>query len=605
MTPRTAGLLVSLMALAVGAGALPMATMAADGGTGNSSPPSPAGVATAPADAALLHLADEYFDGFYFPHNPTAATSDGIHRYDGQLEDFSHAEIDQQIRALHDYERRFAAVAANKLSEHARGDRELLLASIHSQLLTLETIRPWAKNPDTYSSAITASAFTLMERNFASPTERLRALVARERQMPAALAAARINLDNPPEVFTQIAIEQLPGDISFFQQDLPSAFTSADPAVQVQFRAVNAQVVAALESYQTWLTRELLPRSHGNFRLGPQVFKAKLQYDEMVDTPLDKLLTIGMADLRRNQAEFARVAKQLEPNRTAREVLAELAADYPSPNQLLDVFRSSFNSLIAFIRQRQIVTIPSDVQPIVRETPPFMRATTFASMDTPGPYESVAKEAYFNVTLPEPSWSKQHIAGFMAQFSYPVISNVAVHEAYPGHYIQFLWMQHIDDRVRKLIGANSNIEGWAHYGEQMMLDEGYGEFRAGPSNPQEVLRLRLGQLQDALLRDARYVVAIKLHTQQMTLPQAIDFFVNEGYQSREVGEVETKRGTSDPTYLYYTLGKLQIMKLRADLEAREGSRFNLKDFHDAFMQQGVPPIKLVRRALLHDDSPTL
>ena len=191
----------------------------------------------------------------------------------------------------------------------------------------------------------------------------------------------------------------------------------------------------------------------------------------------------------------------------------------------------------------------------------------------------------------------------MAQLSYPVISNIAVHEAYPGHYIQFLWMHGIDDRVRKLIGASSNSEGWAHYCEQMMLDEGYGQSGAG--DERQAKWLRLGQLQDALLRDARYIVGIKMHTGAMSMQQAVDFFVSEGYQSREVGEVETKRGTSDPTYLYYTLGKLQIMKLRADLQAREGADFSLQRFHDEFMQQGFPPIKLVRRALLHDDSPTL
>jgi len=564
-----------------------------------------ASAATSKADAALLALADEYFDDFYFPNNPSTATADGIHKYDSQLEDFSRAGIERQIRTLHGYEGRFAAIRPDSLSEQVEGDQELLLASIRSALLTLETMRTWAKNPDNYSSAITASAFTLMERNFASPTERLRALISRERQMPGALTAARKNLDDPPQILTQIAVEQLPGDISFFRHDLPSAFASADPAVQAQFRAVNDQVIAALRSYQKWLTKDLLPRSHGDFRLGAKVFKAKLRYDEMVDTPLEKLLSIGTADLERNQAEFARVAKQLEPNRTAAEVLAELASDYPPPGRLLDVFHSTFNSLTAFIDQRHIVTIPSAVQPIVRETPPFMRATTFASMDIPGPFETVAREAYFNVTLPEPSWTPKHLAGFMAQFSYPVISNVAVHEAYPGHYIQFLWMQRINDRVRRLIGANTNVEGWAHYCEQMMLDEGYGEFRAGPNNPREALQLRLGQLQDALLRDARFVVSIRLHTQQMTISQAIDFFVHEGYQSHEVGEVETKRGTGDPTYLYYTLGKLQIMKLRADLQRREGSRFRLEDFHDAFMQQGFPPLKIVRRALLHDDSPTL
>ncbi len=557
------------------------------------------------ADAALMRLADSYFDQFYFPNNPSTATAEGIHRYDSQLEDYSRAAVERQTRALHEYERRFDAIGPERLSEQVRGDRELLLASIRSTLLALQTIRSWEKNPDSYSSGITASAYTLMERNFAPATDRLRLLIARERQMPAALAAARSNLNNPPQILTQIAIEQLPGDISFFRTDLPSAFAGADPGVAAEFARVNAQVIAALQSYQEWLSHELLPRAHGEFRLGPQVFRDKLRYDEMVDVPLERLLAIGTADLRRNQAEFARVAKQLEPDKSARQVLSELAADYPAPDRLLDEFRATFSSLIAFIEQHQIIGIPSTVRPIVRETPPFMRATTFASMDTPGPYEKVANEAYFNVTLPEPSWSKERTAGFMAQFSYPVISNVAVHEAYPGHYIQFLWAQRLDDRVRKLLGAASNAEGWAHYCEQMMLDEGYGEFRAGADKPREVLRLRLGQLQDALLRDARYIVAIKLHTQQMSLPEAIDFFVQEGYQSREVGETETKRGTGDPTYLYYTLGKLQIMKLRSDLAAREGSAFQLKAFHDAFMQQGFPPIKIVRRALLGDDSPTL
>jgi hypothetical protein len=309
--------------------------------------------------------------------------------------------------------------------------------------------------------------------------------------------------------------------------------------------------------------------------------------------------------MRHNQAEFARVARELEPDKSARQVLAELALDHPLPDKLLDSFRASFDGLIAFITDHQIITVPSTVRPILRETPPFMRATTFASMDTPGPFEPSAQEAYFNVTLPEPGWDAHRIAGFMAQFNYPVISNVVVHEAYPGHYIQFLWMHGIDDRVRKLVGASSNAEGWAHYCEQMMLDEGYGQPGTGATDERQSKLLRLGQLQDALLRNARYIVAIKLHTGQMSFNQAVDFFVQQGYQSREVGLVETKRGTSDPTYLYYTLGKLQIMKLRTDLAARQGSSFRLQQFHDAFMQQGFPPLKLVRRALLQDNSPTL
>jgi uncharacterized protein (DUF885 family) len=586
-------MLVAALALCLGAlpaGAASMAQMAD----------------AAPGDAAFMALADDYFDNFYFPANPTAATTAGIHRYDAQLEDFSSAGVQRQVKALHGYLQRFQAVDAATLSERVQGDRELLLSSIRSSLLTLQTIRPWQKDPNFYSTGITNSAFVLMEREFAPPNERLRLVCAREKLMLAALRSARANLRNPPRIYTEIALEQLPGIVSFYQRDLPGAFTGADDAgLQREFSAANASVIAALQDYQDWLTHRLLPRSHGEFRLGSRTFRAKLADDEMVDTPLPRLLEIGIADMRHNQAEFARVARQLEPDKTARQVLAELALDHPPPDKLLDSFRATFDSLVAFLDEHHIVTVPSTVRPILRETPPFMRATTFASMDTPGPFEPTAQEAYFNVTLPDPAWDAQHTAGFMAQFNYPVISNVVVHEAYPGHYIQFLWMHQVDDRVRKLVGASSNSEGWAHYCEQMMLDEGYGQPGSGAADERQAKLMRLGQLQDALLRNARYIVAIKLHTGHMSFRQAVDFFVQQGYQSREVGLVETKRGTSDPTYLYYTLGKLQILKLRSDLAARQGASFRLQQFHDAFMRQGFPPIRLVRRALLRDDSPTL
>jgi uncharacterized protein (DUF885 family) len=569
--------------------------------TGASSP-----AVAAPGDTAFMAMADDYLDSFFFPTNPTQATTAGIHRYDDRLEDFSRAAIDRQVKALRVYLRHFEAVDDSTLSERAQGDRELLLSSMRSSLLTLQTIRPWQKDPSFYVNGITSSAFVLMEREFAPVNARLRLVCAREKQMLATLQAARANLRDPPRIYTEIALEQMPAIVSFYQRDLPSAFSAADDAaLKREFDADNARVIAALQDFQRWLTHDLLPRSHGEFRLGSKTFRAKLLDDEMVDTPLPRLLDIGMADMRHNQAEFARVAKELEPAKSARQVLAQLALDYPPPDKLLDSFRASFDGLIAFIADHQIITVPSTVRPILRETPPFMRATTFASMDTPGPFEPAAQEAYFNVTLPDAGWDAGRTAGFMAQFNYPVISNVVVHEAYPGHYIQFLWMHNVDDRVRKLVGASSNSEGWAHYCEQMMLDEGYGQPGIGAADERQAKLLRLGQLQDALLRNARYIVAIKLHTGQMSFNQAVDFFVQQGYQSREVGLVETKRGTSDPTYLYYTLGKLQILKLRRDLAARQGSSFRLQQFHDDFMQQGFPPLKLVRRALLQDNSSTL
>jgi uncharacterized protein (DUF885 family) len=581
--------------------ALLLALVATAASAQSGSPPA----APAPGNQAFGKLADEFFDTFYFPVNPTTATVTGIHTYDSQLEDYSRTGIDHQIATLQGFDKRVSAIDAATLDGTTRGDRELVLNYIHGTLLTLQTIRPWEKNPDSYSGGITNSAFAIMERKFAPLPDRLRALIAREKLMPAVLQAAHANLKNPPHIYTEIALEQLPGLISFFQHDVPSVFTDVrDESLKKQFADSNGAVIHGLQDYEGWLKTSVLPNSKGDFRLGADTYRKKLLFDEMVDTPLDELVAIDTANMRHNQEEFARVAKELDPTKTPQQVLAQLAADHPDPAKLLEAFHATFDGLTKFIKAKHIITIPSDVPPILEETPPFMRATTFASMDTPGPYEAVAQEAYFNVTLPDQAWDKQRTEEFMAQFSYPVISSVASHEAYPGHYIQFLWMHDIHDRVRKLLGANTNVEGWAHYCEQMMLDEGLAQ-SVYPNDIRQQRLLRLGQLQDALLRNARFIVGIKMHTGQMSFDQAVEFFVKEGYQSHAVGLVETKRGSADATYLYYTLGKLEILKLRADVQARQGKDFDLQKFHDAFMQQGFAPIKIVRRAMLHDDSPAL
>jgi uncharacterized protein (DUF885 family) len=561
----------------------------------------------ADAGARFRALADQYFSDVMFRFAPTSATLAGFHEYDPKLENYSRAGVDAEIAALKEFEWKFDDFREAGLDESTKADLAIMRSQVRSNLLELETIRSWQKNPDSYSSGISNSAFALMERDFAPADERLRSLIAREKQMPAVFTEARANLENPPRIYTEIALEQLPDIIDFFRHDVPEAFqTAKDPATVAEFQKTNAAVIAALESYEQWLKTDLLPRSKGDFRIGADTFRKKLLYDDMVDTPLDRLLQIGYDDLHRNQEEFKRVAKEIDPNKTPKEVLAELASLHPAPDQLMQSFHNTFDSLIGFINAKKIITIPSTVQPTLEETPPFMRATTQASMDTPGPYEKHSTTAYFNVTLPEKSWPAARTGEYMAAFNRGTIISTSVHEAYPGHYVQFLWVNHGNlSAVRKMTGSNTNIEGWAHYCEQMMLDEGYNQPGVGAKDERESRLIRLGQLQDALLRDARFVVGIRMHTQGMSLEQAQDFFVNEGYQSRPIAEVETKRGTADPTYLYYTLGKLEIMKLRSDLQSKEGTSFSLEKFHDAFMRQGGAPIKIVRKALLGDDSPTL
>ncbi len=545
---------------------------------------------TAVQAESFSHLTDRYFDECYFLFAPTTGTATGFHQYDTKLEDYSRASVDAEVASLRKFETDFVKAPASP-------DRDLILANIRGTLVQLESIRGWEHNPDFYSSGLSGSIFTIMSRTFAPPADRLRSVIAREKQAPQVFSAARANIKNPPRIFTEVALEQLPGIVGFFEKDVPLAFTKVtDKALLDDFHHANQAVIKLLNDYRQYLQSDVLPRSNGDFRIGAENFRKRLLYDEMVDTPLDKLLDIGYANLRLNQERFRKVAAQIDPKRPPRQILEEAEKDHPAPGKLLQAFRDVLGGLQNFINAKKIITIPSPVLPILEETPPFARALTFASMDTPGAYEKVAKEAFFNVTLPESSWKPRQVEEHMAAFNRGVIISTAIHEAYPGHYVQFLWMQHVNSKVRKLLGAASNAEGWAHYCEQMMLDEGYGNGD---------LKLRLGQLQDALLRNARFIVGIEMHTGKMTFEQGIDFFVKEGYQTHAIGERETKRGTSDPTYLYYTLGKLEILKLREDYRKMKGNVFILQEFHNKFMEQGFPPIKIVRQAMLGNDSPVL
>jgi uncharacterized protein (DUF885 family) len=548
-----------------------------------------AGAMIANAQSPFDQLVDQYFNE-HFEFSPSEATADGFHQYDSKLEDYSRRSMQAEVAMDRKYLAKFESMPQSD-------DRDLVLSRIRAELLATEDIRGWEKNPDDYSSGVTSSIFSLISREFAPPDARLKSVIAREKLIPRVFIEARANLKNPPRIYTEIALEQLPGIESFFAHDVPDAFSGVkDPQLLAEFKASNAAVISALQKYQKFLKTDLLPRSHGDFRLGAEDYRKKLLYEEMVDIPLDRLLKIGYDDLHRNQQELIAVAQKIDPTKTPQQIAEDLEKDHPAPDQLLQSFHDTFSSLKDFIQSKHIIKIPPAPAPTVEETPPFMRALTTASMDTPGPYEKVSTEAFFNVTLPGKNWPAQRIQQFMTAFNRGTIVSTAIHEAYPGHYVQILWFKQAPSKVRKLTMCGSNVEGWAHYTEQMMLDEGYGNH-----DP----KLRLGQLLDALLRDCRYIVGIEMHTGQMTYQQGIDFFEKQGYMSHDYAERETKRGTSDPTYLVYTLGKLEILKLRHDYHEKTGAAFNLEQFHDNFVKQGGIPIKIIRKEMLGNDSPAL
>lgn len=546
--------------------------------------------------ATFNALVDKFLD-FYYPLHPSAATAAGFHQHDSKLEDYTAAGQESLARGLKDYLAKFESADRTKLPPDTAADLDWLIANIRGELLAIEDIQAWRKDPDVYSGGPTNSIFVVMKRNFAPPEVRLQSVIAREREIPKALEAARLNLQNPPKIYVQIALEQLPDETDFYRNDVPKAFSAVkDPKLLADFKASNQAVIGAFQSYQKYLQDSVLPNASGDFRIGAENYRKKLLYDEMVDIPLDRLLEIGYADLHRNQQEMKEVAAKIDPNKSVQQVLSDIQKKHPAPDHLMQSFRDNFKGLRDFINAEKIVTIPPGPPPTLEDTPPFMRATTSASMDTPGAYETKSREAFFNVTTPDPKWPADRTEQWMESFNNSMIPGVAIHEVYPGHFLQFLWINQLHSKARKLFFCSSNAEGWAHYSEQVMLDEGYG-------NGDPVLRM--GQLEDALLRNARYIVGIQMHTGNMTIDQAKEFFIKEGYQLPPVADVETKRGTGDPTYLVYTLGKLQILKLREDYRKMRGKDFTLLDFHDKFMQQGGVPLKIVRKAMLGDDSPTL
>jgi len=553
--------------------------------------PSPAS-----ANQAFAELVDRYLDGL-FHFEPATATAAGLHQYDTELPAYSRAEITAEITRAKQTLAELTGIPRESLSRENRFDAVLLENSLRSRLLELEDIRRWEKDPDFYNSIISRALFGLIQRDFAPLDERLKSIVAREQRVPEVLQSARANLLDPPAIYTKIAILQVASEISFLEEDLPRAIAgSRNAALKAEFGQVNQRVIEEYRKFLEYLKTDLAPRSRGNFAIGAENYRKKLLYDEMVDIPLDRLLRIGETALRQTQEHFKTTAALLDPAQPPAAVFAQLSQDHPSAETLIPETQAGLEELRRFAASHQIVTIPSPENPRVVETPTFMRVLTFAAMDSPGPFEETSTEAFYDVTLPERDWNETQKEEHLRAFSRHSLRVTSIHEVFPGHYTQFLWVKRAPTKLRKLLGSDTNAEGWAHYAEQMMLEEGYGE-----GDP----KLLLSQLHEALLRLCRYLVGIRMHTRGMTLEEGIAFFQREGYQERANAEREAMRGTSDPTYLVYTLGKLQILKLREDYRKKVGDQFNLKEFHNRFLSFGWPAIKLIREEMLGDNSPTL
>jgi uncharacterized protein (DUF885 family) len=557
------------------------------------------GPAVAAEPTPFAKFVDDYYAAL-FDWDPTQATAAGIHDRDDKLGDRSADAVAGRVDGLKKLAARLAGLRRGKLSEAEAIDATVLDLAIRAELLDLETVRDWKRNTMIYLVQPAGGIDLVMKRTFASPEARLRSIIGRLKATPPLLAAMTANVENPPKEFTDLGLIIAKGSAGYFKHDLPAwAKTAAgkDEKLFAEFEAANQVVIDGFDAVAKWLEDDLLPRSKGSYAIGADTFMKKLELEEMLDIPLDKLLAIGEANLQRDRDTFIATAKKIDPSKSPKEVLALLTEDHPKPDDLVAATRATIERTRQFLIDKKIVTVPSEVRPTIRETPAFMRTGGFASMDTPGAYETKATEAFYYVTPPEKEWESRRKTEHMRQFNRTTMDVITIHEAFPGHYIQFLNAKRYPTKVRKLYTCGTNVEGWAHYCEQMCIEEGYGN-----GDP----KVRLAQLNEALLRDCRYIVGIKLHTAGWTVDQGKQFFVEQGFIEPEVGFQESRRGTYNPTYLYYTLGKLQIYKLRADVQKARGKEFNLQAFHDEFVRQGGLPIKLIRRIMLPgDEGPTL
>jgi uncharacterized protein (DUF885 family) len=561
--------------------------------------------AAAPApsrDAARFPLMQRRFEQFVrryvdaeFAFNPGNATQSGMHAYDAKLPDYSPEAIAQEVRRIRVALTELGEIDREQLSDAVKIDYDLYHRKIESDLFSLTEERGYEKDPGRYN--VGWSLDPLISQQFAPPEVRLRSITGRLKATPRFLAQGRENLKRPPHLFTEFAIEDFPGTIDYLETTVPKAFAAVkDPALWNDYNAALAAAKAAVADHVAWMRDSLLARSDGTFVLGPEIYRKKLYYEEMVDTPLDTLLAIGQRELDRLSARYAVVAGKLVPGGTVADALAKVRKNHPPKDSLLTVARSMLEKARAYSISSGFLKMPSEERCEVRATPEFAASRSFASLDTPGPLETTGRKGYYNVTLPSADWDSARTEEYLQGFSRGPLSSVSLHEAYPGHYAHYLYARDATSLARKTAGCGSFAEGWALYVEQAMLDQGYGNH-----DPE----LEFGMLKWALVRACRFQVALRVHTKGMTLEEATQFFQDHAGMEPVNAQREAYRAAFDPTYLIYTLGALQIRKLRDDLKAQQGPAFDLGKFHATILSQGSLPVVLLRRLLLKTEGSSL
>ena len=538
----------------------------------------------------LPHFVDEYL-AYLYEINPTTATFDGVHVHDDLLEDFSRTAIDAQVRTLGGFARRLAAIDPARLTDIERLERPALESSIRARVFELEEVRTWERSPQLFADTLATSLAGQALFDYAPLAERARRVLSKLRQVPRLMQAARDNIKDPPGIFVKVGLESLRGTLRFIHEDLPRAFGDlGDLHLLGDLADASTEASASIATYVEFLETDLAPRSKGSFRLGRERFEQKFSLDE------------GTHARRRPPAghRHARVAEDaggIPARRVARQrrrSAGRVAEDQGGPS----AGRQARRGRRGAARRARRLHPPRahHLAPRGRAgrrcapTPRFYRWTS-ASMWTPGPFESRPVRAFYYITDVDPAWPPERQDEHLRDFNYGALWSISIHEVFPGHFLHYQHLRQVESTLRKsiLFSSSAFVEGWAHYCEQMMVDEGFRKNDTG---------VRLGQLAESLIRLCRCIVGIRLHCEDMSVEQAVRFFREEAFLEEPSARREAERGTFDPSYILYSAGKLMLLKLREDYKAHVGAKYSLRGFHDTLLGNGTVPIWLHRALML-------
>ncbi len=539
------------------------------------------------------HFVDDYLAYLHEVH-PSSATLDGVHTYDDHIEDYSRHGIDQHTRALSGFARRLQDINPGDLTAVEKAEQPMVASNIQARMFELEHVRTWERSPQLYSDTLCSSLAAQVVFTHAPLSERARRVLSKLRQASRLVQAARDNIKDPPGIFVKVGLETFRGALNFIEKDLPRAFSALDDMHLLGDLAdASTEATHAISSYIQYLEEELAPKARASFRLGQEQFERKLALDESISIDAERLLNIALREFQATQEQFRLLAGKLNGTDPI-EAWRRAKDAHPAAGAISAAAQEQLDELSTFIDRNGIITRPEGEPVIVAPTPEFYR-WSFASMWVPGPFEQKATRAYYYVTDVDPSWPADRQEEHLRDFNYPTLWAISIHEVYPGHFLHYQFLRRVESKVRKSImfAPASFVEGWAHYTEQMMVEAG---FRRNDHT------FKLGQLAEALIRLGRFIVSIRLHVQDWSVEQGVRFFRDECFMEESSARREAERGTFDPTYLVYSVGKLMLLKLRRDYQEKQGAKYTQRAFHDQLLGNGTATFAAHRQLMLGESS---